>query len=66
MVTEELAGSNSVTGYDDESYTGSILRVYTKSHFLNHLARDTGGHTDPLQHYKLVWLDRLIDVLYCA
>jgi hypothetical protein len=66
MVTEELAGSNSVTGYDDESYTGSILRVYTKSHFLNHLARDTGGHTDPLQHYKLAWLNRLIDLVYCA
>jgi len=34
LVTEELVGSNSLTGYDDESYTGSILRVYTKSHSL--------------------------------
>jgi len=44
MATEELTGSNFVTGYDDESYTGSILQVYTKSHFLDHLAPDTGGH----------------------
>src|ERR1700758_3079214 len=47
LVTEELVGSNSVTGYDDENYTGRILRMYTRSHFLDHLARNTGGHTDP-------------------
>ena len=62
LVTEELVGSNSATGYDDESYTGKILRVYTRSHFLDHLARDTGGHIDPVQHYKLVCLNHLIDV----
>ena len=62
LVTEELVGSNSVTGYDDENYTGKILRIYTRSHFLDHLARDTGGHTDPIQHYKLVCLNHLIDV----
>jgi hypothetical protein len=62
LVTEELIGSNSVIGYDDENYTGKILRVYTRSHFLDHLARDTGGHIDPIQHYKLVCLNHLIDV----
>ena len=62
LVTEELVGSNSVTGYDDEHYTGKILRIYTRSHFLDHLARDTGGHTDPIQHYKLICLNHLIDV----
>ncbi len=62
LVTEELVGSNSVTGYDDENYTGKILREYTRSHFLDHLARDTGGHTDSIQHYKLVCLNHLIDV----
>ncbi len=62
LVTEELVGSNAVNGYDDESYTGRILRVYSKSHFLNHLARDTGGHTDAFQHYKLICLNHLIDV----
>jgi hypothetical protein len=30
--------------YKDEAYTGEILRHYTKSHFLDHLNRDTGGH----------------------
>ena len=62
LVTEELVGSNSVRGYEDESYTGRVLRVYTRSHFLDHLAQDTGGHVDPLQHYKLVCLNHLIDV----
>jgi hypothetical protein len=62
LVTEELVGSNSITGYSDETYTGSILRLYTKSHFLGHLVRDTGGHTEPLQHYKLVCPEHLIDV----
>jgi hypothetical protein len=62
LVTEELVGSNSVTGYGDENYTGKILRVYTRSHFLDHLARDTGAHIDPIQHYKLVCSDHLIDV----
>jgi len=62
LVTEELVGSNAANGYDDESYTGRILRVYSQSHFLNHLARDTGGHIDPFQHYKLICLNHLIDV----
>jgi hypothetical protein len=62
LVTEELVGSNAIGGYDDESYTGKILRVYTRSHFLDHLVRDTGGHIDSPQHYKLVCLNHLIDV----
>jgi hypothetical protein len=62
LVTEELVGSNAANGYDDESYTGRILRLYSKSHFLNHLAQDTGGHIDPFQHYKLICLNHLIDV----
>ena len=62
LVTEELVGSNSVGGYNYESYTGTIFRVYTRSHFLDHLVRDTGGHIDSPQHYKLVCLNHLIDV----
>ena len=60
LVTEECIGSGGE--YDDEIYTGNSLRVYTKSHFLEHLARDTGGHTDAVQHYKLICLNHLIDV----
>jgi hypothetical protein len=62
LVTEELVGSNAVNGYDDECYTGRLLRVYSRSHFLDHIARDTGGHIEPLQHYKLICLNHLIDI----
>jgi len=60
LVTEEMVGS--CASYDDEVYTGNLLRLYGKSHFLDHLARDTGAHTEPLIHYKLICLNHLIDV----
>ena len=60
LVTEELVGS--AGDYDDEQYTGNVLRIYTKSHFLDHLATDTGGHIDPIVHHKLICLNHLIDV----
>jgi hypothetical protein len=60
LVTEECVGSSGK--YEDEVYTGKLLRHYDKSHFLNHLGRDTGGHCEPLRHYKLVCLNHLIDV----
>jgi hypothetical protein len=60
LVTEELVGSCGKS--DDEIYAGGLLRLYTKSHFLEHLARDTGGHTDLIQHYKLVCQNHLLDV----
>lgn len=66
LVTEELVGSNAEKGYSDERYTGKILRVYTQSHFLDHVARDTGGHFEPLRHYKLICLNHLIDVVAYA
>lgn len=63
LVTEELVGSNALSGYADEVYSGKILRVYTKSHFLDHVMRDTGGHIQEILHYKLICLDHLIDVV---
>ena len=60
LVTEECAGS--CGRYDDEIFTGKVFRVYSESHFLNHLARDTAGHTEPVHHYKLTCLNHLIDV----
>jgi len=63
LVTEELVGSNAMNGYADEAYTGKILRVYTKSHFLDHVMRDTGGHIQEILHYKLICLNHLIDVV---
>jgi hypothetical protein len=60
LVTEECVGS---CGQDaDEIYTGKLFRVYTKSHFLEHLSRNTGGHTEAILHYKLTCLNHLIDV----
>ena len=63
LVTEELVGSNAPNGYDDEVYSGKILRVYAKSHFLDHIMRNTGGHIQEILHYKLICLDHLIDVV---
>jgi hypothetical protein len=60
LVTEECAGSCGQD--DDEIFTGKLFRVYTKSHFLEHLARDTGGHTEEILHYKMTCLNHLIDV----
>lgn len=60
LVTEECVGSCGT--YTDEVYTGKLLRRYSKSHFLEHLARDTGSHGRTLQHYKLICLNHLIDV----
>jgi len=60
LVTEEIVGSG---GSDkDEVYTGNLFRVYIKSHFLDHLARDTGGHFEPILHYKVICQNHLIDV----
>jgi hypothetical protein len=58
--TEECVGS--CGQYDDEVFTGSVFRVDTKSHFLEHLGRDTGGHTEEIFHFKLTCLNHLIDV----
>jgi hypothetical protein len=63
LVTEELIGSNAPNGYADEVYTGKVLRVYSRSHFLDHFMRDTGGHIQEVRHYKLICLNHLIDVV---
>jgi hypothetical protein len=60
LVTEECVGS--CGHYDDEMYSGNVFRVYTKSHFLEHLSRDTGGHTESILHFKLTCLNHLVDV----
>lgn len=62
LVTEELVGSNAPDGYADEQFTGRTFRTYTKSHFLDYIGRNTGGHIHEVQHFRLVCLDHLIDV----
>lgn len=60
LVTEECVGS--CGKYDDELFSGRLFRIYTKSHFLDHLRRDTGGYTGEINHYKMICLNHLIDV----
>ena len=60
LVTEECVGS--CGNYEDEIYEGKRLRLYSKSHFLDHLARDTGGHFKPLLHLKIICENQIIDV----
>jgi hypothetical protein len=60
---ESVVGSNAPNGYTDEVYWGKILRVYTGSRFLDHVMRDTGGHTQEVLHYKLICLNHFIDVI---
>ena len=62
LVTEECVGSCGSKECADESYTGRILRSYGKSHFLDHIARDTGGHFETVLHHKVICLNHLIDV----
>ena len=61
LVTEEMVGS--CGSHDAELFTGNLFRLYTQSHFLDHLLRDTGCHENrPIHHYKLICLNHLIDV----
>lgn len=60
LVTEEAAGS--MGRYEGEDYEGGLFRRYKKSHFLEHLSRDTGGHTTDIFHFKIICLNHLIDV----
>jgi len=60
LVTEEVAGSAGDPRDDD--YIGNLLRVYSTSHFLDYLGGNTGGHVEPLTHYKVICLNHLIDV----
>jgi hypothetical protein len=59
-VTEECVGS--CGKYEDEEFTAKLFRTYTKSHFLDLLAKDTGAHSKPVLHHKVVCLNHLIDV----
>jgi hypothetical protein len=57
LYLRELSGHS-----DDEIFTGKLFRVYTQSHFLDHLARDTGGHTETILLFKWTCLNHRIDV----
>jgi hypothetical protein len=48
--------------HEDEIYTGKLFRTYTKSHFLDYMAQNTGGDMNPVLHFQLLCLNHLIDV----
>jgi hypothetical protein len=59
-VTEEMHGS---TGkYEEEAYSGKLIRIYSKSNFLDFLEKNTGAHSDAYQHYQIACLNHVIDV----
>jgi hypothetical protein len=60
-VTEEMHGS--CGKYEDETYTGRLLRVYSQSHYLDFVAKDTGAHSEPYHHYKICCLNHVIDIV---
>ncbi|MFL6300410.1 MAG: hypothetical protein ACJ71N_07370 [Terriglobales bacterium] len=60
LVTEEAVGS--CGKYQDEEFTGRFFRTYKKSHFLELLGKDTGGHQNLFTHHKIICLNHLIDV----
>jgi hypothetical protein len=59
-VTEEMHGS--CGEYSDETFEGRLIRVYSKSHFLDFLSKDTGAHFQPFRHYKIACLNHVIDI----
>lgn len=61
LVTEEGVGS--CGKYEDETFTGRLFRQYDKSHFLEHISCDTGGHFESYRHYKIICLNHLIDIV---
>jgi hypothetical protein len=63
-VTEEMVGS--CGEYKDDVYTGRLLRQYSKSNFLSFLAKETGAHFAPYQHYKICCQNHNIDIAATA
>jgi hypothetical protein len=49
--------------YEDEEYTGRLLRLYSKSHFLEFVAKNTGAHFEEYRHYKISCLNHIIDIV---
>lgn len=60
-VTEEMVGS--CGKYEDEEYSGKLLRIYSKSNFLQFIAKNTGAHFEPYRHFRIACLNHVIDVV---
>ncbi len=61
LVTNEIVAR----GDNDEQFSGKLLRIYSKSKFLDYMASNTNGAIDVLgacTHYEVVTLNQIIDV----
>jgi hypothetical protein len=61
LVTNEIVAG----GDDAEQFVGRLLRIYSKSAFLDYVASTTNGAIDVLgscTHYEVVTLNQIIDV----
>ena len=58
------------TSWDEnEVFEGRLFRLYTKSHFRNYVAHGTFASDEypgPLQHWCVVCLNHIVDVVGCA
>ena len=61
-VTEEMHGSTG-SFTSEEEYTGRLLRIYSKSHFLDFVARSTGAHFNAYRHYGIACQNHLLDIV---
>lgn len=59
-VTEEMHGS--CGNFKDALYEGRLLRIYSKSPFLDFLAQSTGAHFGDYRHYMIACQNHIIDV----
>jgi hypothetical protein len=50
--------------YEGEKYTGRLLRLYSKSHFLDFVAADTGAHFESYSRYKICCENHNIDIVF--
>jgi hypothetical protein len=60
ITNESCAGAG-----DDEQFTGTLFRTYSKSQFLDYIAKSGGGLIDTLggyTHYEIVTMNQIIDV----
>jgi len=63
-VTEEMHGSTG--NYDQEKYSGRLIRIYSKSNFLDFIEKNTGAHIDDYRHYQIACLNHVIDIASTA
>lgn len=64
-ITYSVINESYISGSEDEEYTGSLARVYTKSDFLDYIKKVTFATQEfpgPFKHYGFCCGDHVIDV----